>query len=374
MKLCIVTHRIIKGDGQGRANYEIVSEAIRREYQVTLLASSVAPEIQQSQYVHWIPISVKEIPTELLRNFVFSQRAASWLKNHRQEVDLLQVYGCATSFPADINTVQFVHRGWLQSPAHISKLRRDYYGAYQWVYTVLNSYGEKNAFQAAKVIVAVSEKIRQELLELGINTEKIRTILNGVDIDEFTPGKSDRTTLGLPERVPIAAFTGDIRINRKNLDTVLKALVQVPELHLVVLGSTDGSPYPQMASQLGLDNRVHFLGFRRDVSEILKAVDLFVFPSRYEACTLALLEAMATGLPVVTATSTGGAEIVTPECGVVLPDCENIQGLAQALSQLASDPEQRQHMGKVARTIAEQHTWVSKAKSYVDLFEETIAT
>jgi glycosyltransferase involved in cell wall biosynthesis len=102
----------------------------------------------------------------------------------------------------------------------------------------------------------------------------------------------------------------------------------------------------------------------------MRAVDLFVFPSRYEACTLALLEAMATGLPVITATATGGAEIVTPECGVVLPDSEDTQALAQALSKLASDRELRRQMGHASRAIAQQHSWASKAKSYVDLFEE----
>jgi glycosyltransferase involved in cell wall biosynthesis len=81
-------------------------------------------------------------------------------------------------------------------------------------------------------------------------------------------------------------------------------------------------------------------------------------------------EAMATGLPVITATTTGAAEIVTPECGIVLSNSEDIKALVEALSKLAGDRELRRQMGQVGRTIAQQHTWVSKAKSYVDLFEE----
>ena len=370
MKLCIVTPNVIKGDGQGRANYEIVWEAIRRGHHITLLASRVDPELQQHSQVNWVSISVKDLPTYLLREIVFSWRSADWLRKHRQEFDLIQVYGAITSAPGDVNTVQFVHSGWLRSPAHISRIRRDYYGAYQWLYTVWNARLEKNAFRQAKVVVAVSEKIKKELLDLGIPNDSIRVILNGVDLQEFFPGSADRKELGLPEGVSLALFAGDIRSNRKNLDSVLHALVQVPNLHLAVLGNTTGSPYPQLAEKLELSTRVHFLGFRRDVAQIMKAVDLFVFPSRYEACTLVLLEALASGLPVITAATAGGAEIVTPDCGVVLPDSEDVKGLAEALRMLQSNPDQRHQMAGAARAVAEQHSWVSKAQNYVDLLEE----
>jgi len=370
MKLCIVTRSVIKGDGQGRANYEIVREAIGRGNHVTLLANNIEPELQQNSQVNCIYIPVKGWPTQLLSSMVFAGKSAAWLQKHRSEFDVVQTYGAATGFKAEVNTVQFVHSSWLRSPVHPSRLRRDFYGAYQWLYTVLNAHWEKKAFRQAQVVVAVSEKIAKELIDIGVPKERIRVILNGVDGQEFVPGSADRSKLGLPEGVTLALFVGDIRTARKNLDTVLQALVQVPDLHLVVLGATERSPYPQLAAKLELSTRVHFLGFRRDVPEIMRAVDLFVFPSRYEACTLALLEAMATGLPVITATATGGAEIVTPECGVVLPDSEDTQTLAEALSRLASDRELRRQMGHASRAIAQQHSWASKAKSYVDLFEE----
>jgi glycosyltransferase involved in cell wall biosynthesis len=371
MKLCIVTHNVIKGDGQGRANYEIVWEAIRRRHHVTLLSSNVEPELQRHSQVTWINIP-ERWPTQLLSSLIFSWRSTAWLRKHRSSADLVQVYGAVTGAEADVNTVQFVHSSWLRSPVHPWRLRRDFYSAYQWLYTVLNSSWEKKAFQQAKVVVAVSEKIEKELLEIGVPKERIRIILNGVDLNEFSPGSASRNQLGLPEGVTLALFVGDIRTARKNLDTVLHALVQVPQLHLAVAGATERSPYPQLAGELGLGDRVHFLGFRRDISEIMKAVDLFVFPSRYEACTLVLLEAMATGLPVITAATAGGAEIVTPDCGVVLSDSEDRQTLAEALTRLASDRGLRNQMGQAARSLAEQHSWVSKAQSYVDLFEKLV--
>lgn len=382
MKLCIVTHKVKKGDGQGRVNYEVAKEAIRRGHHLTLLASEIAPELQQSSQVHWVSISVESLPSEFFRNFIFSQKSAAWLRKYRSQVDVVKVNGAITTAVSHVNAVHFVHSSWLRSPAHISRIRRDLYGFYQWLYTAVNAFSEKHAFQKAQVIVAVSQKVAQELEDIGVPRSQIQVIVNGVDLEEFSPGVACRQTLGLPENVTLALFAGDIRTPRKNLDTVLRALVKVPSLHLAVVGSTEGSPFPAMAESLGLNQRVHFLGYRRDIAQLMRAVDLFVFPSRYEACTLVLLEALASGLPVITATATGGAELVTPECGVVLPDSDDTDALADALSSMISDwskpttegdgakRTRMQQMGQAARAVAEQHSWNIMAQTYVDLFEE----
>lgn len=372
MKLCIVTHKLRKGDGQGRVNYEVAQEAIRRGHQITLLASEIAPELEQNHQVNWIKIPVKGYPSEFIRNFVFAKKSADWLRKYRSDFDLLKVNGAITTVAADVNAVHFVHSSWLKSPAHISRIRRDFYGFYQWLYTALNAHWETQAFQKAQVVVAVSEKVAQELVHIGVPRSRIRVIVNGVDLQEFAPGIASRQKLGLPENVTLALFAGDIRTPRKNLDTVLQALVKVPDLHLAVVGATEGSPFPQLAATLGLSDRVHFVGYRRDIAEIMRAVDLFVFPSRYEACTLVLLEALASGLPVITATATGGAELVTPECGIVLPDSDDIAALATALLSLVRNGSTMQQMGKAARTLAEKHSWTTMAQTYMDLFEELI--
>jgi glycosyltransferase involved in cell wall biosynthesis len=371
VRLCIVTHKVKKGDGQGRVNYEVVQEAIRRGHHLTLLASEIAPELEQNSSVNWVPIPVKEYPTEFIRNFIFAKKSSDWLRQHGREVDLIKANGAITMGATDVNAVHFVHSSWWRSPVHISRHRRDAYGLYQWVYTAINSYWEKQAFQQSKVVVAVSAKVAEELVNIGVPLGKIRVIVNGVDLQEFSPGVTSRPKLGLPENVTLALFAGDIRTTRKNLDTVLQALVKVPNLHLAVVGTTEGSPFPELADALGISERVHFVGYRRDIAEIMRAVDLFVFPSRYEACSLVLLEALASGLPVITATATGGAELVTPEAGIILPDTDDIDALSTALFSLKDD-SLRQQMSKAARTVAEQHSWATMAQTYLDLFEELI--
>ena len=372
MKLCIVTHKIKKGDGQGRVNYEVAQEAIRRGYQLTLLASEVAPELLENPGVNWISIPVEGYPSEFIRNFIFAKKSAAWLGKNRGNLDLIKVNGAITMRAADVNAVHFVHSSWWRSPVHISRSRKDFYGLYQWLFTAANSYWEKQAFSQAKSIIAVSEKVAKELVSIGVPRQKIRVIVNGVDLQEFTPGVTSRSLLGLPENVNLALFAGDIRISRKNLDTVLHALVKVPELHLAVVGGTQDSPYPAMAKALNISERVHFLGYRHDMPQIQRASDLFVFPSRYEPFGLVVIEAMASGLPVITATTTGAADLLNPDSGIVLEDCDDVEALARALQLLDSDRSLRQQMGKVARTIAEQHSWSTMAQTYLNIFEELI--
>jgi glycosyltransferase involved in cell wall biosynthesis len=253
---------------------------------------------------------------------------------------------------------------------HTSKVHSGFYGAYQWLYTWLHCWLERHAFDRSRQVIAVSEKIKEELKAIGVPSARIDVIANGVDIQEFSPGPVDRKSLELPVDPPLALFAGDIRTPRKNLDTVLHALVAVPELHLAVAGTVMGSPYPALSASLGIADRVHFLGFRDDIPDLMRAADLFVFPSRYEACTLVLLEAMASGLPVITAETAGGAELVPPEAGLVLNDPDDIAGLEQALQHLVRNPKRRKAMGEVARGVAERHRWEDMARHYADRMED----
>jgi glycosyltransferase involved in cell wall biosynthesis len=370
MKICIVTHVVIKGDGQGRVNYEVVNEALNRGHEITLIASRIDEKLSHHPQVRWIKIEVSRFPTVLLKNIIFSAMSSRWLQKHRSEFDIIQTNGAITSATADVNAVHFVHSAWLQSPAHISKGRKDLYGLYQWFYSKVNSYWEKKSFESSSVLVAVSEQVKQELMTAGVSEDKVHVVLNGVDLEEFYPAQQDRTEISLPNDVPLAFFAGDIRSNRKNLDTVLKSLVNVPELHLAVAGKTEGSTYPKMSEELGVSHRVHFLGFRRDMADIMRSVDFFVFPSRYEACSLVMLEAMASGLPIITAKTAGGAEIITSDCGFVLSDPNRIQELTLSLNVLTQQPEVRIQMGKQASEIAQKYSWKLMADQYINIFEK----
>ncbi len=370
MKLCIISASIMKGDGQGRVNYEIVQRALQQNFEVTLVVRQIDTEIKKHKLVKSIQFPLEKVPIELIRGILFAFLSDNWLQKHRDEFDVVMSCGSVISSPTDVNVVHFVHGSWLNSPFHTYRMRKDLYGIYQWLYTAVNAQTEKKAFKNTQAVIAVSNKVKSELVSIGVPSDRIQVILNGVSTEEFYPDvKISRSELGLPLDVDLALFVGDIRTNRKNLDSVLKALSQLPHLHLAVVGNTTNSPYPQMAKNLNLEERVHFLGFRRDIAKIMRVTDFFVFPSRYEACTLVLLEAMASGLPIITAKTAGGAELVSAECGFVLEDPEDIAALGKAMEALQGDRQLREKMGLAARYNAEQHTWLSKSSEYLNLFD-----
>lgn len=374
MRLAVVTHNVVKGDGQGRANLEIVRHANRNGVKVTLFADRVDPALE-AEGIEWVRVQPKVRSNWLAHGLEFVARANRVLDARAKEFDVIHGYGYCLDRRHHVNTSQFVHSAWRQSRMHVAKQHRNLYGVYQWLYSYVNAVGERRAFQKAKVIVAASSTVRREIasLGLGVGEADMPVILNGADPAEFHPGAADRAALGLPVGVPLGLFAGDIRTNRKNLDTVLKALARVPEMHLAVVGRVEGSPFPAMAESLGVNGRVHFLDFRRDIADIMRASDVFVFPSRYEACALVLVEAIASGLPVITAKTTGGAEAVGPEAGILVEDPDDEAALAQAMQTLAADPERRRAMGQAAAIRSRQFTWENIAQSYLDLYKRVAA-
>lgn len=303
----------------------------------------------------------------------FARRATEAVASVSREVDVVHGNGFVLTRRHEINTSHFVHSAWRRSPARAPRLPRNPRQAYHSLYTMLNARWEHEAYEKADVVVAVSNLIREELAGIGIPEQRIRVILNGVDLQEFSPGRGDRRAFGLPADVPLALFVGEIHTRRKNLETLLAALRSVPSLHLAVVGSFAGSPYPRLAARLGLDRRVHFLGHRSDVAGVMRCADVFVLPARYDPCPLVLLEALASGLPVVTAVTVGGSELVVPECGLVLRDPNDAGALASALERATDTSDGAAATRKAARRVAEQRGWDRIADEYLALYREAAA-
>ncbi|MFC5429886.1 glycosyltransferase family 4 protein [Paraburkholderia denitrificans] len=373
MRVAIVTHVVRHNDGQGRVNHEIARAALEEGFDVTLIASHVAPELLAHPKVTWVRVQPSRAwPTNLLRQQVFALKSALWLRQHRAEYDVLHVNGFITWARADVNTAHFVHGGWARSQYYPFGLTRGVWSAYQFVYTRANAVLERWAYRRSRVIAAVSRKVADEIRVSGGNpVERLDVIYNGVDTQTFASASADRLKFDLPADAFLLLFVGDLRTPRKNLGTVLHALKALPEhVHLTVAGYLPGSPYPAMARELGIASRVHFLGLVREMPTLMRSVDAYVFPSRYEAMSLSLLEAMAAGLPVVTARTAGGAEIITPDCGIVLDDPDDVAALARAVGQLADDTPRRHAMGKAAARLAMSFGWARMAAQYIALYRQ----
>jgi glycosyltransferase involved in cell wall biosynthesis len=215
--------------------------------------------------------------------------------------------------------------------------------------------------RAADRILAVASMHRELLIrEEGLPAGKIEVIYNGVDLSTYRPGRNreeTRARLGVPENTPLLVIVARL-VPLKGHPVLLEALEiaaqrGVPFRALLVGDGPERAALEERARSLGLEARVAFTGARHDVPDLLGASDLAALVSHQEALPNALIEAHASGLPVV-ATSVGSVPeiVVEGETGHLVPP-GNAGALADRLAELLADPGRRRLMGRNARRRAE---------------------
>lgn len=209
-------------------------------------------------------------------------------------------------------------------------------------------------------IVAVGDTIRDFLVsEVGLPASQVSVIPNGVDVARYGPQPTmTREMLGLPARGRLIGHVGRLEAE-KNQTGLLCAFAIVaytcPDARLVIVG--DGSQRSELqhaAHALGIAGRVHFLGLRNDVADLLPHLDVFVLSSRSEGLPIALLEALACARPVVATTVGEIPRLIQNEVtGVTVPPADP-KALANALAGLLSSPHLAAAMGRAARQVIEE--------------------
>jgi glycosyltransferase involved in cell wall biosynthesis len=229
--------------------------------------------------------------------------------------------------------------------------------------------------------VAVSAEVKQAMLRtLGLSENDVTVICNGVDVDRYARGvdrEQVRCGLGLSAQDSLAITVATLKAQKGHrylIEAAAKVVRQHPDTHFLLVG--DGELRAELEAHtraLGLADRIHFLGSRRDVSELLAASDVFILPSLWEGLSMALLEAMAAAKPIV-ATAVSGTEqtMVHGQTGLLVPPSD-APALAQAIHALLSDPERARSLGQAARRRAETHfSTQQQAAEYVALYRRLL--
>ena len=239
---------------------------------------------------------------------------------------------------------------------------------------------QRCALNHGVVPVAVSEEVALSLKRLyGI--QPCRVIPNGIPTNEFACPRTTRKEWRAKEgfRDDQVLFVCVARLEQqKNHALLLKAFAQGPasdsDAHLVLVG--EGILREQLKEQaksLGLNGQIHFLGVRNDIPEVLSAMDVFVMSSDWEGNPLSVMEAMASGLPIVSTAVGGIPDLLTNGKEGFLVRERDVQGLASAMALLLSKPEARRSMGAAAAQRAGENFDVSRmVREYEQLYENLI--
>lgn len=216
---------------------------------------------------------------------------------------------------AAANWVHYVHAAYRPAIAAAGARR-----AKGWLAHRHDLAAEREALRAARIVICNSRRTARDVIErVGVDEARVAVVYYGTDADRFRPFTPDarlaaRAALGISHARPLVGFVGALGDRRKAFDSVFAAWTTLCgrpdwDADLVVVGrGAELEAWRSRAAEVGLGQRIAFLGFRDDVPALLPAFDLLVHPARYEAYGLSVQEALCCGLPAIVSASAGVAE------------------------------------------------------------------
>lgn len=240
---------------------------------------------------------------------------------------------------------------------------------------------ERRLFEGgARAIIANSERGKAEILKYyRADPAWIRVIYSGVDLERFRPPDAEsrkrfRVGQGFTDRDRVLLFVGS-GFARKGLEGAIRSLARLTSsgsrTTLVVIGRDGAGPYARLASKLGVGGRVRFIGPLNDVAPWYRAGDALLLPTWYDPFANVCLEALASGLPVVTTAANGAAEALTADTGVVVADAQDVASLAGGVETVLGWERTR---AAACRAAAERFPQARYLQSVLALYDELSRT
>jgi glycosyltransferase involved in cell wall biosynthesis len=371
---------LISGDfaptgGMDRANHALAGYLAQRGRPVHLVAYRVAEDLLACPNVVFHR-ALKPAGSYLLGDWFLRRAGRSWARRVSRQGGRALVNGGNCSF-GDVNWVHYVHAAH-KPVAHGHALRRL---KRAWTHRTART-EERRALRRARLVIANSERTRTDLLEhLDLAEGRVRTIYYGVDQKQFRPLNAleraeVRARLSWPSDRPVALFVGALGDRRKGFDTLFAAWTRLCgrpdwDADLKVIGRGAELPAWQARTEAsGLTGRVEYLGFRRDVPDLLSACDVLVAPTRYEAYGLGVHEALCCGAPAFVSRFAGVAERYPPHLHeFLLEDPDDVQDLADRLVAWRGRLETHRAATVALAEELRQYTWDHMAEQIVQQME-----
>jgi len=339
MKIALSFPGCNRRGGVERIIYECARYLAGRGDEVTVFANDFEKNDARVAYKH-VPVRSS---FSFMRPVSYFRECSRLLD--RAQYDALGTFGCVCP-EGGVYWAQSVHAAWMaeakkfRAPLSLGRLKQ----RLNPIHPVLLKLEERHLrARAYRKVIALTEQVRSDLQQYyGVPPEDVVVLPNGFAPAEFNVANRSacraeiRPALGYDDRDRVVVFVAN-ELERKGFAPLLRAIAQLrqPDLRLLAVGRLNPDTYKAEIAQLGLEDRVRFTGPTSDVAKYYCAADVFALPTQYEAWGMVIVEAMASGLPVLTSRLAGAAVAVRePATGRLLDDPRSVDEIASKLAPL----------------------------------------
>ena len=367
LSIAILLDKFLPSRGGERYFSFLAEELARRGHDVHLFASKVEEDENRPYRVHLVPVLSFPRSLRMISYMLFSARMVK-----RYDFDV--IHGLGQSLAVNLlNPHGGVERAYLKQ--EFASISSHWYYRYRWLrrYLSVRHYLElwmqRRLYTGDRVkrVIAISGMVKKDIVSyFGFPEQRIAVVFNTVDLDRFHPSirelhrEGKRKELGIEEGTIVLLFAGN-NYRLKGLESLLHAVAMLKRrspdiaLRLIVLGRGQMWLYRRKARGFGVADSVLFMGPVGSMEPYYAAGDIYVHPTFYDSCSLTVLEALASGLPVVTTRFNGASDaILSDEGGKIVKDPANAEEIADAIAFYFGE-ERRNRARVVARQWMEQY-------------------
>ncbi|MEJ2242438.1 MAG: glycosyltransferase family 4 protein [Candidatus Bathyarchaeota archaeon] len=366
MKVLMMARNLVTDLSGPRYATEIARELIDSHNDVFIPTSNIKVELKNANILK-LPSFFGKKPQSTLLYTLYGAAV-------RSKYNIQIVHGNGYTLNDDVTTVHFMSEAFDRQTKRFGMLKsspKSY-----------RSFVEKFILNSSKHLIAVSSLVKRDLIRLyNVPSERITTIHNGVTLNEFSVPTDQNKTIetqsvlreyGFDLNKKLLLFVGGGAYERKGFRFLVNALKYISDdVAVVAICRNLDVESQRLLTKLDIDKKVRIVNYVKDISRLYRAADIYILPTIYDPFPLAVLEAMACGLPVIVSSCTGITDIIdNGRNGIVVNDPSDSEELSNAINSLAQSYDQRKVMGLDARSTVEELSWKNVTRKVLDLYEQ----
>jgi UDP-glucose:(heptosyl)LPS alpha-1,3-glucosyltransferase len=375
MKIAIIRQKFVLYGGAEQFVQGYINQLAESGHDIHIFANQWTPSTHPNIHIHHVPTFKIN---SFIRTLSFSWFSAQAIE--KESFDIIQSH--EKTWKQDVYRVgDGCHKEWLNQRKRFLPSLKGFFLSFNPFHQLILKL-EKNMFESGqcKKFIAISQMVKEDILRnYHCPPENISVVYNGVDLKRFHPEnkirfrQDIRKKLGISEDSTLILFVGS-GFERKGLKYLLQAtqFLQSGDWKLLIMGKGKWNKYLQFIPS-NLRNRIIYKEPTSGIEEYYSAADIFALPSIYEPFGNANLEALATGLPVITTRYCGAANIIQHKLnGLIVENAASPNEIADNINMLF-DPALRQSMSTNARTLAERFSLETNTLQMLKTYQDMVS-